>query len=92
MIKSFAHKGLADFFYDGSHKGIQAKHALRLRLILDFLDSAEEVQQVNFPGSGLHSLKGSLKGHWSVRVSGNWRVTFRFEKGDAHVVNYQDYH
>jgi proteic killer suppression protein len=92
MIKSFAHKGLEDFFYDGTLKGIQAKHAPRLRLILDLLDSAEASEQMNFPGSVLHPLKGSLKGHWSVRVSGNWRVTFRFENGDAYIVNYQDYH
>ena len=43
-------------------------------------------------GYDLHPLKGNLKGYWSVKVSGNWRLTFRFEGGDAYVVNYQDYH
>lgn len=92
MIQSFAHKGLADFFYTGTLRGIQAKHALRLRLILDLLDNVEEVRHVDFPGSGLHPLSGSLQGHWSIKVSGNWRIIFRFKDGDAHIVNYIDYH
>jgi proteic killer suppression protein len=92
MIKSFAHKGLEDFFHKGTTKGIQAKHSARLRFILDLLDFAGAVEDMNFSGSGLHPLKGELKGHWSVRVSGNWRLTFRFEDGNAYVVDYQDYH
>ncbi len=92
MIKSFAHKGLEDFFHDGTTRGIQAKHAARLGRILDRLDAAEDVLDMRFPGSGLHQLKGDRKGFWAVTVSGNWRVVFRFEGGDAHVVDYLDYH
>ncbi len=92
MIKSFAHKGLEEFFLTGSTKGIQAKHAAKLDTFLDHLDKARSANDMDFPGSGLHQLKGKLKDHWSVKVSGNWRVTFRFEDGNAHVVNYQDYH
>ena len=47
---------------------------------------------MNVPGWNLHALKGALKGHWSVKISGNWRVTFRFEGEDAVLVDYQDYH
>jgi len=92
VIKSFAHKGLEDLFYKGSTKGIQTQHADKLRRLLDRLDAASVVQDMDYPGSGLHQLKGDLKHHWSVKVSGNWRVTFRFEDGDAYIVNYQDYH
>ena len=92
MIKSFAHKGLEDLFYKGSTKGVQTQHADKLRRLLDRLDVASVVQDMEYPGSGLHQLKGDLKHHWSVKVSGNWRVTFRFEDGDAYIVNYQDYH
>lgn len=92
MIKTFAHKGLEEFFYTGTTKGIQAKHASRLRRRLDRLDGAATIQDMEVSGYDLHSLKGDLSGHWSVRVSGNWRLTFRFENGDADVVNYQDYH
>ena len=90
MVKSFAHKGLEDFLYEGTTKGIQAKHADRLRYQLDRLNNAGAINDMDFPGYALHQLKGKLKGHWSVKVSGNWRLTFRFEGGDAHVVDYQD--
>jgi proteic killer suppression protein len=83
---------LEDLFYKGSTKGIQTLHADKLRRLLDRLDAAGVVQDMDYPGSGLHQLKGDLKQHWSVKVSGNWRLTFRFENGDAYVVNYQDYH
>ena len=92
MIKSFSHKGLEVFFRTGTTKGIQAKHADRLGRILDRLDAAAEVRDMNAPGYDLHPLKGKLDGHWSVKVSGNWRVTFRMENGNAYIVNYQDYH
>jgi len=92
VIKSFAHKGLEDFFLTGTTKGIQVKHAAKLEWILDLLDMATRPEQMRFAGSELHKLKGDLKDHWSVKVSGNWRLTFRFEGEDAYVVNYQDYH
>lgn len=92
MIRSFRHKGLERFFRTGSTSGIQAKHAKRLRLILAQLDQAAFVGDMDFSGSGLHPLKGDRKGIWSVTVQANWRITFPFEKGDAEIVNYEDYH
>lgn len=92
MIRSFAHKGLEDLFHDGATKGVQQKHVRKLLDVLDILDNAREVRDMNFPGSGLYPLKGNLAGHWAVKVSGNWRLTFRFENGDAHIVDYRDYH
>ncbi|MBU1214194.1 MAG: type II toxin-antitoxin system RelE/ParE family toxin [Gammaproteobacteria bacterium] len=44
------------------------------------------------PGWRLHALKGNMAGHWAITVNGNWRLTFRFENGDALLVDYQDYH
>ena len=92
MIKSFAHKGLEVFFLTRSTRGIQAKHAVRLDHLLDHLDRARSIQDMDFPGSGLHKLKGDLKDHWSIKVSANWRLTFRFDGEDAYAVDYQDYH
>jgi proteic killer suppression protein len=92
MIQSFRHKGLEDYFYDGTKKGIQAKHAQKLADILDVLDAATNIQDVNFPGSRLHRLQPKVANRWSVRVSGNWRVTFRFERGEVYEVDYEDYH
>lgn len=92
MIRSFRHKGLERFFRTGSTAGIQAKHAKRLHLILAQLEQARVIGDMDFPGSGLHPLKGERKGSWSVAVQANWRITFRFENGDAEIVNYGDYH
>lgn len=91
-IKTFAHKGLERFFATGTTAGIQPMHAKRLRLLLALLDQARSVEDMDAPGLRLHPLKDDLKGHWSVTVQANWRVTFRFADGDAHVVDYQDYH
>lgn len=92
MIKSFRHKGLEKLFFDGTKKGIQPKHAEKLADVLDLLDATSEIKDMNFPGSDLHPLKGDLRGFWSVKVSGSWRVIFRFEKGDVFDVDYVDYH
>ena len=92
MIKSFTHKGLESFFFDGSRKKIHPKHAKKLALILDLLDAASVVSDMNFPGSGLHLLEPRQNGVWAVKVSGNWRVTFYFEACNAYDVNYVDYH
>ena len=92
MIKSFNHKGLKAFFETGSVAGIQAIHAQRIRLILALLEQSVDVQDMNAPALRLHELKGREKGIWSVTVQANWRITFRFENGDAYIVNYQDYH
>jgi len=92
MIKSFIHKGLERFYRTGNKASIQAKHAKRLRLILSNLDQAQTPEDMNLPGLMLHELKGNRKGIWAVKVSGNWRVTFRFIDHDAEIVNYEDYH
>jgi toxin HigB-1 len=93
MIKSFQHKGLKAFFESGSMAGIQAFHAQRLARMLNRLNEASKAQEMNLPGWRLHPLKGrDLKGHFSVWVNGNWRMTFTFDGTDAVLVDYQDYH
>ncbi len=92
MIKTFAHKGLKDFYEKGSKKGIQPDHAPRLARILDRLDASINPQDMNLPGYRLHKLTGNKKDMWSVTVSGNWRITFYFEGQDAYLVDYEDYH
>ena len=92
MIKSFKHKGLEDFYYHGRTTGIQLNHADKLADILDVLEAADKIEVMNFPGSRLHKLEPKKEGIWSVRVSGNWRITFQFFDGDAYVVDYVDYH
>jgi proteic killer suppression protein len=91
-IKSFRHRGLERFFTRGSKARIQAPHAARLRLLLARLNVAAEPRDMALPGLRLHELKGKRKGTWSVAVSGNWRVTFRFDGKDVWDVDYEDYH
>jgi proteic killer suppression protein len=92
VIRNFKHKGLERFFLQGTKAGIQAKHAERLRLILGRLNASTGPQDMNLPGLHLHDLSGDRKGTWSVRVSGNWRVTFTFSGNAAGDVDYEDYH
>ena len=92
MIRGFRHKGLKRFFETGSKSGIPAQHAERLRLILAQLNAAARPEDMALPGLVLHPLKGDRKGAWSVRVSGNWRITFVFAGTDADAVDYEDYH
>jgi proteic killer suppression protein len=92
VIKSFAHKGLEAFFTTSSKAGVQPSHAARLKRQLVQLDQAGAPRDMNIPGWKLCPLKGELAGHWAVWVSGNWRMTFKFDGADASVVDYHDYH
>lgn len=92
VIVSFRHKGLRSLYETGSQRGIRAAHVPKVRRILSVLDHASTPQDVAIPSFRVHQLKGDLVGHWSVRVSGNWRITFRFVDGDVELVDYQDYH
>jgi proteic killer suppression protein len=92
MIKSFQHKGLEAFFRRGSKAGIKPVHAKRLRLQLARLDTAKTPEDMGLPGWRLHLLAGNLKDRWSVWVDKNWRMTFKFDREDAVLVDYQDYH
>ncbi len=92
MIKSFKHKGLERLFIKGSASGGQADYAPRMTLMLDAIDAAEQVNELDIPGFRLHRLKGDKRNLWSVRVSANWRITFEFEDGDAYILDFEDYH
>lgn len=92
MIKSWNHKGLKQFYLTSNKAGIIPGHAKRLTIILQLLDAAEEPESLNLPGFYFHSLQGKWKGYYSARVSGNWRVIFQFDRKDAILVNYLDYH
>jgi proteic killer suppression protein len=92
VITSFRHAGVEEFFRTGSKAGIISAHAERLANRLQVLDFAKSHADMNMPGWASHRLGGDLKGHWAVKVSGNWRLTFTFEKQDAILVDYRDYH
>ena len=92
-IRTFRHKGLKRLYDAGERRDIPAALAEKIADVLLAIDEASRPGDVGlFPGWRLHPLKGDLKGFWSVSVSGNWRVIFRFEKGDAFDVDLVDYH
>ncbi len=92
MIKTIAHKGLKHFFIYNDKSLLNAKNYKRIRYILDVLDSASCIEDINFPGFYLHKLAGNKKDFFSIRVTGNWRVIFRMEGDHVYDVNLEDYH
>ena len=92
MIRKFRHRGLERFFSKSDYRGIPAQFASRLERMLDRLDAALRSEDMNLPGYRFHSLKGGRKGSYAVSVSGNWRLTFRFDGEDAADVDLEDYH
>ena len=92
MIESFRHRGLKALYDGRTARWVAPHHVVKLRDILAALDCSREPADMNLPGFRLHMLKGRLKGRYAVAVSGNWRVTFRFEDGSAVDVDYLDYH
>lgn len=91
MIRSFAHKGLEKFWKTGSLTGITPNLATNLRRKLDAMNAAEKIEDLDVPGFHLHALQGARAGQWSVRVTANFRLVFRWEapeeKGDSILVD-----
>ena len=88
----FAHKELRRFYERDDARGLNADHIERIRQILTALQDAHSPQNMNLPGWRLHPLKGDREGLWSVRVSGNRRIVFRFDGGEAIDIDLVDYH
>ena len=83
MIVSFRYKGLEALYRTDSTRGVKAAHAPKLRRVLAALDAASSPAELNQSGYKLHPLQKELKGHWSIWVNGNWRLTFRFVGNDV---------
>ena len=92
VIRSFRHPGLKQLYEGGRSAKVSQNHVAKLSRILTALDRSKGPEGMDLPGFRLHPLKGRMKGHHAVSVSGNWRVTFRFENGHAVDVDYLDYH
>jgi proteic killer suppression protein len=92
-VRSIRHRGLRRLYESGEGRDLPGAHVEKISDILLAIDEAANAREVGlFPGWRLHPLKGELKGFWSVTVSANWRVIFRFEKGDAFDLDLVDYH
>ena len=92
MIAGFASKTLRRAFEDGDYRRINPPWRARIELLLDVLDAAEKVEDLNLLTLGTHPLKGNLKGEWGMTVTKNWRILFRFEAGAADKVNLEGDH
>ena len=92
MIVSFRHRGLKRFFEEDDPRKLPPDMVDRIRAILARLNQAEKIEDMNIHSYKLHPLKGNRQGEWGVRVRANWRITFRFEEGEAREVNFEDYH
>ena len=92
MIRTFRQRSLKRFFEVGRSKGVPQEMGERIRRQLDQLDAASGPGGMKVPGWELHELKGNRKGTWSIRVTANFRITFRFKNGDAYEVDLEDYH
>lgn len=92
VILSIRHKGLAEFFQMGTHRGIPVAFADRIERLLDRLDTSVTPKDMDVPGYRFHQLKGQRVGTYAVAVSANWRLTFQFAGSDAVNVDLEDYH
>jgi proteic killer suppression protein len=92
MIRNFRHRGLKLLFDRGDRSKIRPDLVAKVERVLARLDASAEARDMDVPGFGLHAMTGDRKGFWSVVVSRNWRVIFRFEDGHACDVDFVDYH
>ena len=81
MIENFKHRGLKKLYEKGHRSGFRTDVADKAELYLSILDTAQTVQELDITGFGFHRLTGNLRGFYSVIVSRNHRIIFRF--GDA---------
>jgi proteic killer suppression protein len=95
QLSRFRHKGLRNLYAEDSAKGVPPAMADKLRKLLFALETANDIDEVSrFPGWKLHRLKGDLQGFWSLTVTGNWRLIFRYEEeaNSATDIDFIDYH
>lgn len=92
MIRTLKHRGLKRLYEFDNSSGVLSQYVPKIRRILAVLDNATAIADMDLPGFRLHPLSGDLKDFWSITVSGNWRIIFRFEDSDVFDVDLVDYH
>jgi toxin HigB-1 len=92
MIGSFADRRLKRLFERGEVRRIDPRDLDRIRLVLQRLNLAVEIEDLNLHSYRLHRLTGDRAGFWSITVRANWRIIFRFENGRAYEIELIDYH
>ena len=92
MILSINHKGLRLYYEDGNGSKLSSEYLKKIARILTSLDAVTSEDDIIALGSGIHKLSGDLSDFWSIKVSVNYRIIFKFDNGDVFEVDYLDYH
>lgn len=92
MIRSLKHRGLRQAFEHGNFRYLPPEYREKIRAILAALDVAAKPEEVDAPRHRMHQLTGDRRGLFAIQVSANWRIVFRFQDGDVHEVDFEDYH
>ena len=92
MIQTIRHRGLRRLYERGDPSKIRPDQVNRIALVLADLDVADKPSDLDLPGYRIHPLRGDLTGFWSISISANWRIIFRFAEGDVYDVDLVDYH
>lgn len=92
MIGSFRSKALRALWEKNDSSGVNPNALPRVRRILSILDAAEDIRDLDVPGFRFHALRGYRPRRYSMRVTGNWRITFTFEGRTANAIDLEDYH
>jgi len=92
VIVTISHKSLRLYFEEGNGAKLPHDQLKKIARILSALDAVSSEDDIKALGSGIHKLTGNLGGFWSIKVSANYRIIFRFEDGDVFDVDYTDYH
>jgi proteic killer suppression protein len=92
VIKSFRSKALAQLFATGTSRLVKPSLQSRAVMILDILDQAEVLSDLNLPGLDFHPLRGHRPKRYTIHINGPWCITFEFSDGDVHRIDLEQYH
>ena len=91
MKRSIRHKGLHLYYEEGKGAKLPGEQLRKISRFLTALDAVSSEEDIKALGSGNHALKGEFKGFWSISITGNYRLIFRFASPDVFDVDYLDY-
>ncbi|MEP7267736.1 MAG: type II toxin-antitoxin system RelE/ParE family toxin [Saprospiraceae bacterium] len=80
------------YYQNGDGSKLPFEYLKKINRILDQLDAVTTVADLLEMGQGIHKLTGEMSEFWSIKISANYRLIFRFEKGDLFDIDYIDYH
>ncbi|MCF0058723.1 type II toxin-antitoxin system RelE/ParE family toxin [Dyadobacter sp. CY356] len=92
MIRNFLHKGLQQYYEDGNGSKLPSQYLRKINRLFDELDAVDSIDDIKKMGSGVHKLSGKMSDFWSVTITPNYRMIFRFEEHDVCDVDFLDYH